>query len=628
MGYAVTGFRLITVGLSEYADRTWTVKEAERSRVAVEGALLPRGAGVDEWTSAATKAGLREQFTTWSAEAPMPCVVYWVGHGEYSDDEYWLALADSQPPLGIGQAFRGDDIYLFLRTQQRRRLLDDDDPWVLVVLDTCGSGAGAEKIWSSFKSPESASNLGVIGTTDDGAAFAGEFANTFTDILGEFDGNDTDGVPLKDLVRRLEDRLGENKVHYAFRPTARLPLRADDPPPLVAPVDIHAELRRLLSRAGDVGTHFYAKAQGAEIGELAWYFTGREQERRTVARWLENAKRGLFVVTGPAGSGKSALLGMLVASSDKDLMRALVKEGYEVGTVDLRPEGVSFDLALLLSGRSFADSAAAFAAGLGLESSNDPDRLVDQVARKAQTDGRLTIVVDALDESRDPYKIASGLLLRLALLPGVRVLVGTRQSLQEDPDTPASADHTVLNALDTKNDQLIWLAADPAAVATYVERRLTVTPPIASAASIRTIAQEIARHNQPFLFARLAVHEIRAHPALAQSPAALNDLLGSGHRGIFAYAVRRYKQKAPKTEALLHALAYARGNGFPRTYGIWAAAARGIYGAPISDTAVAQALKDAAPYVMKDTESGQSVYRLAHRTFAEYYVKTGLADDD
>jgi hypothetical protein len=168
---------------------------------------------------------------------------------------------------------------------------------------------------------------------------------------------------------------------------------------------------------------------------------------------------------------------------------------------------------------------------------------------------------------------------------------------------------------------MIRLAADPAAVITYVQRRLTVTPPIASAASI---AQKIGGYSQPFLFARLAVHEIRADPELAQSPDKLDELLGSGHRGVFAYAVRRYKQKAPETEALLHALAYARGNGYPRTGHIWEDAASGIYGAPISDTAVAQALEDAAPYVMLDTESGQSVYRLAHRTFAEYYRKADM----
>jgi hypothetical protein len=124
------------------------------------------------------------------------------------------------------------------------------------------------------------------------------------------------------------------------------------------------------------------------------------------------------------------------------------------------------------------------------------------------------------------------------------------------------------------------------------------------------------------------MHEIRADPTLAQSSAALKDLLGSGHRGIFAHAVRRYRQEAPETAALLHALAYARGNGFPRTDGIWAAAAGAIYGAPISDIAVARALADAAPYVMQDTNNGQSVYRLAHRTFAEYYFKANLTDDD
>jgi hypothetical protein len=616
----VSGFSLITIALSEYAEAAWRVEAAESSRKAIEEALGCRGASVQSWTPQATTQKLPGRFRTWADGTGLSTVLYWVGHGEYSDDEYWLALADSQSPLRAGAAFQGRDVASYLRDQQRRRTADDT--WVLVILDTCGSGAGLHKIWSSFRPEEMPVNLGVIGTTDDGATFAGGFADALVETLRGFDGNDTDGIPLRDLLRRLEDRLGRNKVQHAFDGSPKLPNRSNELPAMVAPGDIHAELRRVLTQAGDIGNHFYSKAQGGEIGELAWYFTGRKRERRAVARWLETADRGLFVVTGPPGSGKSALLGMVLASTDHALLLALANEGYEAGAPDLHPSGVSFELVLHLSGRSFAEVAAGVAAALGLTNSADPDKLFTEVADRAQAGRRFTILADALDESRDPFTIASGMLRRLAHLPGVRVLVGTRKSLREDPDNPATSDNSLLDALHARPDQLIRLNPESSAIRKYVKRRLRAKAIDLDPAEINRIAREIAdRRTQPFLFARLAVHEVLGDPELRDPDAPLDLLLGSGHRGIFAHAVRRYREGEPTTEALLHALAYARGNGFPRTDGVWANAATALHGAPITDVAVADALDHAAPYVMHDTENGQAVYRLAHRTFSEFYRK-------
>ena len=74
-------------------------------------------------------------------------------------------------------------------------------------------------------------------------------------------------------------------------------------------------------------------------------------------------------------------------------------------------------------------------------------------------------------------------------------------------------------------------------------------------------------------------------------------------------------------------LAYARGNGFPRSDGIWATAGSALAGTDVTDVDIARTLELAAPYIMEDTEFGQAVYRLAHRTFAEHYWAADSHDD-
>ena len=58
------------------------------------------------------------------------------------------------------------------------------------------------------------------------------------------------------------------------------------------------------------------KAQGRSSGEPTWYFEGRGRERREITEWLHTTSSGLLAVTGPAGSGKSAVLGNLVVHSN------------------------------------------------------------------------------------------------------------------------------------------------------------------------------------------------------------------------------------------------------------------------------------------------------------------------
>ena len=71
-----------------------------------------------------------------------------------------------------------------------------------------------------------------------------------------------------------------------------------------APVDTIRHLEEVLADLSpDERGHFLVKAQGAEHGELSWFFEGREDELARISGWLHEAGSGMLVVTGRAGSG-------------------------------------------------------------------------------------------------------------------------------------------------------------------------------------------------------------------------------------------------------------------------------------------------------------------------------------
>lgn len=187
---------------------------------------------------------------------------------------------------------------------------------------------------------------------------------------------------------------------------------------------------------------------------------------------------------------------------------------------------------------------------------------------------------------------------------------------------------------------MLWVAFDASAIKRYVVRRLTAARGEGLLApggtsvddeAIGRAAVAISEQEREFLFARLAVYEIVADPTLlhAARSASLGRLLARGdHRDLFAAAADRLARRSDSFLPLLEALALSKGRGLPICDGIWALVATAIGASHlgerhVNDMDISALLNEGQPYIAVDVDAGQTVYRLAHRTYAEHFLSNG-----
>ena len=627
-------FTLVTVSPT-YEVPDWGIPNIEQHRQAIVGALRNHGAEPEDGSRYATVAGLRQWHRQWTGES-QAWMLYWIGHGCYSDKAgYTATLSDATATTITSAALTAKRLKNLI--DRRLRACEQngirDEAWTLIILDTCRSQQGAKEVWEQLGKSRRTfpHNVGVIGTScEDGYAFAGWFPRLLVQSLQGFTRNDENGIRIDELIRRLQDgSRGEyldpgSHIHHSFRRTACLEHDQRRYAAVPAGVSDVAELEQVLAETEPTWrNHYLAKARGADATQ-PWHFCGRWQARAALCRWLAEEPHGLHVVTGPAGTGKSALLGMLLASSYPPLVEALKRVSAFIADAVRPPEDV-FNAVLHLSGRTMDEVVD----NLGDEfciPTEERSLLAEAIGRRADAENRVTILTDALDESRDPYGIAA-LLREIASQPHTRVVVGTRRSLGDAPGRPAD-DSSLLRALGSEAGvEVTTLETETGALFQYAQSRLLAGLPeslLERQKMVSEIANRISATGHPFLFARLAVQEVLQNPRWHRPGDELDELLGRGHEGLFELGVNRLKEDLPATEALLHSLAYAHGNGLPRTGGIWAAAASAIYKGRVSDVDVEQALAVAGLYIVQDSEFGNTTYRLSHRIFSEWYKKNDL----
>ncbi|WP_329271424.1 WD40 repeat domain-containing protein [Streptomyces sp. NBC_01451] len=645
------------------AQHPWATPASERGAGAVERRLR-------QWADAGGEP-----------QAPANTVLYWVGHGW--SDGLNAALAHADSPARTGEAgVTPEHLADAIRTRQALALLRAGDEgvqgWTMVVVDTCRSRRFVERLASVLNAHNPPRRVLLMGVSGEGATTLGRFTAALRAALSTTYRADAE-ISLIDLVNQFHRLLPDCAITVLGDMTDAV-LTPVMPPVgswMSAPLD---EIRHLEDVIDDLSPderrHFLAKAQGAEHGEISWFFEGREQQIAQIDSWLRQSVTGMLVVTGRAGSGKSALLGNVVVHALPELRSALARRGlisaHEHDGIATDPV---FDAVIHLSGLSLSQATAriATAAGLGPLPSQiredaglatDLDWLIDGLTRRHKP---FTVLTDALDEAVDPLDTARSLLARLTSVPLVRVLVGTRASTNELPDVPAR-DENVLDALSSFTDAIEYVRVtwEAEAIHRYVVRRLRTARDHGSRGvtaanrgiidgwqdeDIERVADTIARRDREFLYARLAVYEILEDPRLLTPGRAwsLDLLLAGDHNDLFGKAIGRLAQTNDRHPLLLRALALGHGRGVPESDGVWAALAASVgpstmrvdwsQGAPSdsvhSDIAWAEVmgelLERAAAYVVIDTtgvegtqaraeHGGETVYRLAHRTFIEYFL--------
>ncbi|MGW0709814.1 hypothetical protein ACWD4G_28320 [Streptomyces sp. NPDC002643] len=582
-----------------------------------------------------TFSEVRRRLDAWAAPAPpRNSVLLWTGHGGAAEDDAWLAYADTtaleESGLGVPQMAGR------LRAEWKNIRAADSGAWTMLVVEACGAATFARRLNSVLTgTTDFPERLLLVGVGGDGSAgYLGTFNKVLRDTIRSFEPND-EKIELHELARRLYERLKRHEGWVdLLEPLGATPLRRVHRTiqNVTVSVDDYQRLRRFLETLDpDERRHFVTKAQGtdqgADTGELAWFFVGRGTERRRLVAWLHQREPGLHVVTGPPGTGKSALLGNLAVHARREMLDALVNAGELASPApeDLPPPDV-FDAVVHLAGLTVHDlvTRLSLAAELPAPPAGEPgqavDRLRDGLRRRP---GMFTVLCDALDEAEEPGELATLVLRRLAELPTCRIIVGTR------PHGPGGED--LIGRL-TRARGIAPLVLDrtPDAQAEYVERRLTAARatglPHLTDAVLGNVVGRAGRLSPSFLSARIVVAEIIARPELLlpEHEAELDRLLGQHHETTFAAMAHRLGHTSDTALPLLHALALARGRGLPRSGGVWATAAAALAdGRPITEEDIDDILERAAPYILFDAEDGQTVYRLSHYAFQEHFLGRG-----
>ena len=94
---------------------------------------------------------------------------------------------------------------------------------------------------------------------------------------------------------------------------------------------------------------------------------GRGAERKKIAQWLRTRPSGMLIVTGPAGSGKSALLGNVLVYTNPELRGLLIQAGqFEPIPDEQRPPDKVFDAVVHLTGMTTGELVRRLAEAAGL----------------------------------------------------------------------------------------------------------------------------------------------------------------------------------------------------------------------------------------------------------------------
>ncbi|WP_406431287.1 caspase family protein [Streptomyces sp. NBC_01589] len=566
--------------------------------------------------------------------------VYISGHGQVLDDggDHVLFTTDTDP---------NDIAYTALPTVDlaRTMLRDTSVRRLLLVLDTCYSGQGGNELARAALDRISAqwgqatgSGMVIISSAQPHQqAQAGMFPHLLTQAVHGWAtaGHAPQTLPVDTVVQKMNnnpDRPGHQSITASV-----IGLTGETPPFLANPrhntrltdvdlaiqhaaeFDEQARLRdteftkRLLVRA--MGYHGDA-AQG-------WWFCGRHRVLAQLAHWLReppsNEALPCRVVTADPGSGKTAVLGLIAALSDREQRRTVPRDALGLHPHMVPPER-AVDVAVYAQSLKDGDVLQALAAALRVRATTVGELLE---ALPAARDGRpFTALIDALDEAATPDTLCSRILRPLMdhSHGRIRLLLGTRPYLLDrlglDRDKPAHRRYVI----DLDDSQY----ADPEALRAYTMRNLlearSTSPYRQHPDELHPVADAVAEAaSRSFLVARITASTLAADTTIPDwsDPAWRAGLPRHASQAMREDLTRRLGPDAQRATDLLRPLAFAEGQGLPWE-DIWAPLASAISGRPYTDGDLLWLRHAAGSYVVEATESERSAYRLYHQALAEH----------
>ena len=555
-------------------------------------------------------------------------LVIWSGHAEVVGSDLRFAARDSLRTKDPDDAYDASSLTY--------RALESGADQVLILIDTCFAGAVApqalkqalERRAEQALGPGRSAWLGILAScqADEQGDGAGVLLETARQLLST--GPDTSEYRHEWSVRNR----GITGATLAQAICAQWPTDSQRPVLVTEgrPTVMFRNPRWQSTRRESLVEHLVLASRGIAPTEEGWFFTGRTRVLEQITGWLAAGQPGLFLVTGGAGCGKSAVAGRIAALSDP-AQRAAAHAHGAFDRTDPDPGERSIAASVHLRGLDAQQLAVVLADRLGLPEPQTPAALIDQL-QQLRNGGQppVAIVLDGLDEAapEQAHAIAEQVLVPLSQL--ACVLLATRDRpfrLQQQPQEPLDA--ALARTLGTRV-QLIDLEAEPDTrtdLTRYLTARLRAAELndelVAEVAPV--LAARAVNSGGGFLFARIVAADV-AQRLREQPETPWQDTVPDSIAAAFAHdldtgpQLQRGGQVQPgAVRALLSALAWSEGNGVPAG-GVWETMAAALRpGGPGYDAAdLDQLLTLYGRFIVEDSDGEQAVYRLYHREFVDF----------
>jgi WD40 repeat protein len=223
------------------------------------------------------------------------------------------------------------------------------------------------------------------------------------------------------------------------------------------------------------------------------------------------------------------------------------------------------------------------------------------------------VVLDALDEAREPERIAEKLLLPLSSISNIKLLIGTRQEFKGILGKSAIQLHVDRPEYFEKDDLVEYVRSrllrrgDRDAGKAYGRKQTFV----------EETSKAVAERAYPnFLIARLVVEDLLSANEPDEEMARQREFPETVGRA-FELFLQRFGAEEQKLRDLLTPLAWAEGGGFPWA-NVWAPVATALSGRVYHDDDIRWVLERAGSFVIEAPEQNRSVYRLFHKALADF----------